>query len=492
MPQIRFKAFGLRLMAEKIDHSEDSAKTAKTAALSSIANALSVLMGIVSVPLIARVMSQADLGIASTFLANRNIIIIIITLAISSYINKALIELPDDKPGSLYTICSFCIAAIALLFVLTLPFKSAIQNLLSLDNFLFYWLSFSLLSYVLYDIGTHFCIFQNYTKTVFAITLLNGVGGPFLSVLFAWLLPSSKYIGRVLGLDFPFFCVGAVLLIWLFFGVKNKRFNLLLLKQALRFSTPLIPHLLSQMVLTQCDLIMITVFIGAADSGLYSMGHTIGFLAFTAMSQIMAAWSPWVYRRLKADEQWSVKANCSYVISISIILSTGLMAIAPEVVTLLLPASYSSINSIIPPLVMAMYFQTCYLLFFDILYFNRATVRIAIASLCASALNLILNFIFIPSYGFLAACYTTLFSYFSLFFICLLFTLRYKVSAIYDLSFLTKSIVIMLVFMTISLVFCDNIVIRYSAFGIVLLALIKRSAPILKPLIDKFLGQIHR
>ena len=41
------------------------------------------------------------------------------------------------------------------------------------------------------------------------------------------------------------------------------------------------------MVLTQCDLVMISFFCGSKESGIYSMGHTVGFLALTVMSQIL-------------------------------------------------------------------------------------------------------------------------------------------------------------------------------------------------------------
>lgn len=464
---------------------EDTIKTAKTAALSTVATALSVVTGLVSVPLIALVLSQEDLGIASTFLANRNVLAVIITLAATSYVNKAMIEFAGERVNYFFTIACYAITMVAGLFLACLPFKTVIMDLLAMDDFLFYWLSFSLLAYIFFDIGSHYCTFQNKTKTVFFITLFNGTFGPLLSVLFAYLMPTSKAIGRVLGLDLPYACVAIVFLAWIFLFHRHKRLEFSFLKRTLLFTVPLIPHLLSQMLLTQSDLIMITSFLGPTDSGLYSMGHTISFLAFTAMAQIMAAWSPWVYRRLSEDNLRAIRHNFKYILSVCVFLSTGLLMIAPEVVSLLLPASYQPINGIIPPLVMAMFFQSCYLFFFDLLYFHRKSVQIAIASVVSAGLNILLNFLWIPSFGFYAACYSTLISYFALFALCFAFSNRYRISQTYNLKLLGASIGIMALFVGIALTFTDSWFIRYASFAALLVCLVLLNRHMIAGVLDR-------
>ena len=58
-----------------------------------------------------------------------------------------------------------------------------------------------------------------------------------------------------------------------------------------------------------------------------------------------------------------------------------------------------------------LFFFFAYTLFVDVeIYFGESNY-IAIASIVAAALNLFLNYIFIPRYGYIAAGYTTLFSY---------------------------------------------------------------------------------
>ena len=82
----------------KDDNSGSETKnTVKTALLNTIANMCTLIIGVIMIPVITRVIPQSDLGIASTFLANRNIIVIFVTLAVYTFVHKAMLEFADDK-----------------------------------------------------------------------------------------------------------------------------------------------------------------------------------------------------------------------------------------------------------------------------------------------------------------------------------------------------------------------------------------------------------
>ncbi len=450
---------------------DDTIKTVKTAAFSSIANILTVLVGIVVVPLISRVLSESDLGIASTYLANRNIVIAIAMLGVSSYSNFAMIEYQKDRINYFYTICCFCFGMTLVLYLAMFPFKDYLTAMFGIDDFLFFWFPFSVLVCQIYTIASNFCIFLNYTRIVFLTAILIGVAGPLLSVLFSYLLPSDNYLGRVVGLDLPMICVAGTFFVWIFFLHHHKEIKWEYLKKALLFGIPIIPHYFSLTILTQSDLVMITAFLDTADSGLYSMGHTIGVLAYTAIAQVMSSWSPWVYRRMKEGDAGSIDRNYTYIMALGVILSAGLIGIAPEVVSLLLPPAYFCITSIIPPLVLATFFQFLYLFYYDILYFNHQPVKIAVAAVCAAAINIVLNFTFIPIVGFEAACYTTLISYFIMFSLTAFFSRKYGAIDYYNPKRILLYITIMCIYTFVGLCFIDSILIRYAAYVLVLLLL---------------------
>ena len=84
------------------------------------------------------------------------------------------------------------------------------------------------------------------------------------------------------------------------------------------------------------------------------------------MSQIMAAWSPWVYRRLEEKDIKSIYQNSKFMILIGTYLTIGLMTISPELIKLFLTKEYLPCIYIVPPLVVSMYFQFVYLFFYDL------------------------------------------------------------------------------------------------------------------------------
>lgn len=449
----------------------ETKNTVKTALLNTIANMCSLIIGIIMIPVITRIIPQSDLGIASTFLANRNIIVIFVTLAVYTFVHKAMLEFADDKKNYIFTISIFCIFMVAVAFIVTLPFKEYMKKALSLDNFLYYWLFISILTFALYLVADYYCIFHNYSKILFVIVMSCGPISQFLSVGLSYVFSDNKYIGRVIGLDAAYVIVSLVLLVWLFWS-KQKAFHTNYLIRTLKFSIPVIPHLLSQMVLTQCDLIMIAYYVGNAESGIYSMGHTIGYLGYSVMGQIMAVWSPWVYRRLEEKSYENIYHNFPIMILMGTFISAGLMTISPELVRIFLTENYLPCIYIVPPLVVAMFFQISYVFLYDLEYYYKKPQWIAIASTVAAVLNLILNFIFIKRYGYLAAGYTTLLSYLILLIINYAFVKRLNLRKAYNVKYIWICGVGIVLYMIFVFRFIDYLFMRYLVLFIISIVLI--------------------
>ena len=79
------------------------------------------------------------------------------------------------------------------------------------------------------------------------IVLSVGPVSQFLSVGLSYVFGDNKYIGRVIGLDFVYMITAICLCVWMCVGKKVK-FRAKYVTKTLKFSIPIIPHLLSQMV----------------------------------------------------------------------------------------------------------------------------------------------------------------------------------------------------------------------------------------------------
>lgn len=468
----------------------DKQNTIKTAFLNTFTNAVSLVIGMIMVPVISRVFLLEELGIATTFLSTRNILVIIVTLAVYSYVNRAMIDLQGktEKKDYLFTITLFSLFMTAAFFLLLIPFQDKVKTYLTLDTFLYHWLFFSIPSFALYTIAYYYCLFHNKSKTVFIIVLCSGPLSQILSVGLAGLFPFRKSWWRVLGLDSTYMVTSVLFLLWLIFSGK-RRFRTEHLRQTIAFTIPIIPHLLSQMVLTQCDLIMISTLTSSDRSGLYSMGHTVGFLAFTVMSQIMASWSPWVYRTIKEGKETVIYTNARLIFLLGAYLSIGLLTISTELVHLFLSSSYSPCIYIIPPLTLSMFFQFCYIFMYDLEYYYKKTKWIAVCSLFAAVLNLMLNYMFIPLYGYLAAGYTTMASYLTLLLTNYFCVRKLHVSKIYPLGYFFKTGCLVIGYTIFSMLFQENILMRYGVFLFITAMIVRHDWPLLNKLLRQVLNK---
>lgn len=446
-----------------MEQQNDNTQTAKTAILNTVANCISLVVGMIMIPIVTRVLSTEQMGIANTFISTRNTVVIIITCSVYAYVHKAMIEFKDEKKSYIFSIIVFSILAVVISFCINLIFKEKLMKLLSLDNFLYYWLYISCLGFALYSIADYYCIFQNKYYIVAMIVLSVGPISQFLSVGLSYVLENDKYIGRVIGLDFVYLLVAVCLIVWMFVG-RRPKFKTKYVKTTLAFTIPIIPHLLSQMVLTQCDLVMISYFCGSSKSGIYSMGHTVGFLALTVMSQIMASWSPWVYRRMEDKEFKTIFDNSKLIVLVGAYISIGLLTISTELIKIFLTDVYSPCIYIVPTLVVAMFFQFIYIFVYDFQFFNKKAKSIAASSIVAAIFNLITNYIFIPKFGFLAAGFTTLASYFVLLMINYFFTVRIGINKVYDIKQLFAWTIVVGVYALICVKLKNEFIVRYIMF----------------------------
>ena len=450
-----------------------------------MANVLSLVISTLAVIATTRMMSQNELGTAATFLANRNTLDIVVTLAIYSYVNKGLVSHEDDETNFVASLTAFCAVSILFFFLIAFPFKSLIQNLLSLDDFLFYWLFPSLLSYSLFLIANYYCIYTNQTGLVFWMVMATGPISQILSIALIACMPNCTHIGRVIGLDSAYVIIAAILLIYLIRKRKgiNCRCFLAYAKESLLFTIPLIPHLLSQMVITQFDLTLISNLAGADKSGIYSMGHTIGNLAFTMLSQIMCAWSPWVYRRLRDNNTALVKAGSKYLLLLGLWLSCGLITISPEMVHLLLPPDYYPTITIVPALVFSMYLQFLFLFEYDLEYYHKRTGWIAAGSSIAAGVNIALDIALIPVFGYQIACIATCISCLVLVGFNLIEARKIGFQKYYNLKAMVVTTICLAAFAVTSLVFEHSILVRYTSMVTLTVILYTIAKPFISMLI---------
>ena len=466
---------------------EDGKKTVISMVTYLIANVIGMAVSLVALPVLTNLLSTAEMGIATSFITLKNIVTIILLLAMYISIDKIFVSVKDynERYKYLSSIYIFSTIVAILIYIVYFIFQVPINKMLGFNTQM---MTLMVLMCILINGCTlmvanwNFC---NKAKYTFLYNLLASPISQILSIILVLILPSKKYLGRIIGVDFFNIVLGFV------FGIvilkKGKRaFNKNYIKESLQISLPMIPHLLSQIFLSSCDLLMIKSIVGEASAGIYSVAYTISNILYTISLQIFKPWSPWVYRRIENKETDSIKENSKLIMHIVWIFCIGIFTIAPELIKLFINSEYGEASLIVPPICLGIFFQMMYTFFYDIEYYHKKNKQIAMFSVITAIINIVLNYIAIHIWGYQAAAYTTIVSYMIL---CILhyFGMR-KIdkTQYYDLkTLLVLSCVLILITFT-NVVFNNSILIRYIILIFSGIYILIRYRELIKDMLNKF------
>lgn len=246
-------------------------------------------------------------------------------------------------------------------------------------------------------------------KNLVIITLIVSFVQPIIGIVFV-VLSDDKVTARILGLAL------VELVSW--FGLyvaQMKRgkcfYNSKYWFYAIKFNLPLIPHYLSQTVLSGADRIMISMIIGDDEAGIYSLAYSLSMIMALFNVALMQTLSPWIYQKIKARRIKDIEPIAYFSLIIVAAVNLILILFAPEAVAIFAPKAYYDAIWIVPPVAMSVFFLYSYDLFAKFAFYFEKTRLIMIASIIGAALNVLLNYIFIRKFGYVAAGYTTLFCY---------------------------------------------------------------------------------
>jgi O-antigen/teichoic acid export membrane protein len=376
-----------------------------------------------SVAVFTRLLLPAEYGTTAIFFTWTSIFYVISTL----YVEAAVLRAKFDYEGDEYRdfLSSVTLFGVALPFAAVAVF-ALLPETVSLDWFgLSKPLTILALLYAPAIITLNITLRQweassNYKPNVY-VTIGVEAGEILLSVLLILIPPLliagyPPYMGRIWGYMIANGGVGLFLLARMFLRgrLRLRREHI---AYALMLSVPLIPHALANMALSQFDRIMIDQYTGRAEAGIYSFAYQIGSLVFVVWTATNTAWAPWFYARMK-DESYAIIRHRVRQYMLGFAGMTAALILGSVVfVPLLGTDAYRGAARITPVIMASGFFVFLYSLYVNVEFHERKTWYIAAGTVAAAVINIVLNLIFIPQYGYLAAGWTTLAAYACLFFI---------------------------------------------------------------------------
>lgn len=451
-----------------MDRSIDGKNTIKSALMYTISNCIGMIVSIITIPILSNIMSTSDMGLSTSFMTTMGILGLIATFSIADSQNRAMLEFKNNQDEYISTIYIFSVLSTFFFMVVYFCFKSYFNKLLGFST------NLMLLMFVIqiFLYGYTYMLskwnFNNKYIRNFVLSMLSSPCAQILSIILVLLFNNNKYLGRIIGTQIFMVIMGIIFGITILIHGKfifKKEF----LKYGLKISVPMIPHSLSQTLLSNCDLLMIKSMIGASQAGIYGMAYTISGVLYSVLLQILKPWSPWVYRRLENEEYDSIKNNSNILVTFCFISCVGLFTIAPDLIKIFFNESYIPSTLLIAPITVGLFFRVIYVLFYDIEYYFKKTKYIAFWSIITCILNVILNVIFINKFGYKAAAYTTLISYFILALFNFAGMIKISKKNYYDSKYILCVSFILFIMQLLSVNFINNFLIRY---GILFIAII--------------------
>ena len=283
-------------------------------------------------------------------------------------------------------------------------------------------------------------------------------------------LTERLYLGRIIPTAATMIFFGMMICVLVYRNSKcflKKEY----LKYALSFSLPLILHGIALNILSQSDRTMITWLADASQTGIYSLIYNFSMIATVITTSLEGIWVPWLYKHLKDKKTEEINIIARDYINLMTYCLIGVIMIGPEIVKVLASSSYWGGIKIIPPVVISNFIIFAYTLFVNVEHFHKKTTGITINTVVAALTNIILNFLLIPRYGYIAAAYTTLISYFVSFSLHAMKSKKLEPD-LYPISFFLIPIFEILVAMAIFYLFMNDLAVRWItvlAFEIVML-----------------------
>ena len=358
-----------------------------------------------------RLMDQNDYGLYSTYYAYVSVVTVLIGANLHYALNNAYIDKKNRiKEFRKSVLClSFVIMILSSVVVLLAgkillnEFSVFIIVMLLLHSY-----GFFVINYRMYSANM-----ENDYKRKQWLLILPYAFQLIIPILFMLFLSQTSFEIRVIGSTVGV-CGIAVLLFIEMMRYKGKLIDINDWKYALSIALPSVVMSISYMLMQQCDKVMITNICGSSDTAVYSVIYYLGYAIIAVDQAVAPVRQAWIYQKLDEQDVHEAGNIQKWYLVVVAILTTGLIMAGPEVVKIIAPSSYWQFEYIVPFVVSAC-MMMLYRFYTEITLFYKKNMILSMCVCVCAIINIILNAVLIPRAGAVAACYTTVVSYFLLF-----------------------------------------------------------------------------
>lgn len=198
--------------------------------------------------------------------------------------------------------------------------------------------------------------------------------------------------------------------------IKNIKYDKAFKKAILQFSLPVIPNQVSWWILNLSDRLMIMFFCGSAQNGLYAMAGKVPGILTILGGLFTMAWSDNILscESLSSIEDY-VNKTFNRFVKLGACLTFFLITINKFIYFYYIGGNFSSAYQYASLLYIGVLFSVMASMLGPFYGYYKKSFNVALSGIIAAILNFIVNLLFMPYWGTVIACFSTVLGYFIMF-----------------------------------------------------------------------------
>ena len=425
----------------------------------------------ITIPLFTNIMTVEEYGLVNNYTAIASIFSLFVGLSLNSAINNANFEFKKDIKGFMSSTLFLSTLSFVAFLVLGNAWFLYQDNFFELPQIIFNLMIFqSYGNFLINFLSAYFTINVQYFKFLSLSILSTFLNIGLSLVMMFTLFEKDRYVGRVVGSSGAFILIGLLIYFAIMFKGK-KLYNKEYWKFSLKIALPLVPHALSNVLLSQFDRIMVNSYSGSFDAGIYSYIYNLGVVLSVIWASTNNAWVPWFFAEMEKKDYQKIKTTSNYYMILFGAVTLISMLLLIDLAKLMAPPEYLVGIPLIIPVLLGYYFQFLYSLPVNVEFFEKKTSYIAIGTIASAGINIVLNVIFIPKYGYIAAGYTTVVAYFFLFIFHYFLAKKLIGKQLFDTKMIVSVTTTVVALSFVMFFLTNNVILRYFMVVFLLIVL---------------------
>lgn len=417
-----------------------------------IANFFSKGLVFLMIPIYTRMLTPNEYGIYSIYVSLVSIFNVLVSFNLPGAIKQSYLKRKEEFSEILGTNLIFSFLFIIPISVFYFLFKNKISVFFGVPEKVFSLSIGVCLFLVFYNMYTIYLEADQQSTKFLKILCSNKIMEILMCVTFLFYFSKNKYYAPIysqifITALFSLFCIYKLI------SIAKFKFDFKYIEYSLLYAVPLIPHNLSNFILAQFDRIILNQILGSYSTGLYSFAYNIGMAITVMINSLNSSWVPIFFKNYSENRFEELEKLAKKFFKIIYLFAVVLILFSQEFTVVLSTKTYYESMKLIPIIVLGNIMIFFYVIYANYAFYYHKTYMISLNTFVAGITNIILNYIFIPKYGYIAAAYTTLFSYIILFLLHYINAKYILKAKVMSLIIFKKEVLILILIVTIYFMF---------------------------------------